>query len=121
MLQGREKIRRTKAKLGLNLATVVKDNEISFYKYIGNKGTVKEILHPPLDAVLWMQHFDMARGNGWGTLFPFFPSVRNTRTSCPQATHIPKLEICDGELNEALIIHEEMVSDLCQLDLCPQV
>lgn len=30
---------------------MVKDNEKSFYKYIGNKKTVKDILHLLLDAV----------------------------------------------------------------------
>lgn len=106
MLQGREKIRRTKTKLELNIATVVKNNEKSFYKYIVNKRTVKEILCPLRDAVgsILLCHEETS-----GVLYAFFPSVLNTRTTCPQATHLPELEFIDGELNEVLIIHE--VSD----------
>ena len=42
----REKIRRAKAQLELNLATAVKDNKECFYKYISNKRRAKENLHP---------------------------------------------------------------------------
>lgn len=88
---------------------MVKDNEKSFYKYIGNKKTVKDILHLLLDAVdsILLQHEETA-----GVLNAFFPSVFNTRTSCPQATHIPELEVSAEELNEAVTIHEETVNDL---------
>ena len=46
----REKIRRAKAQLELNLATAIKDNKKCFYKYISNKRRAKENLHPLLDA-----------------------------------------------------------------------
>ena len=46
----REKIRRTKAKLELNLAAAIKDNKNSFYKYINNKMRAKENLRPLLDV-----------------------------------------------------------------------
>lgn len=42
----------------------------------------------------------------------FCASVFNIKTSCPQDTQPPELEICAGELSEALIMQEEMVSDL---------
>ena len=44
----REKIRRTKAKLELNLAAAIKDNKNSFYKYIKNRRRGKENQHPLL-------------------------------------------------------------------------
>ncbi|KAK4832789.1 hypothetical protein QYF61_025657 [Mycteria americana] len=46
----REKSRRSKAQLELNLATAIKDNKKCFYKYISNKRRAKENLHPLLDA-----------------------------------------------------------------------
>ncbi|KFQ26467.1 hypothetical protein N332_01936, partial [Mesitornis unicolor] len=42
----REKIRRAKAQLELNLASAAKDNKKGFYKYIGNKRRTKESLAP---------------------------------------------------------------------------
>jgi len=46
----REKIRRAKAQLKLNLATATKDNKKCFYSYISNKRRAKGNLHPSLDA-----------------------------------------------------------------------
>jgi len=46
----REKIRKAKAQLKLSLATVLRDNKKCFYKYINNKKTAKENLHPLLDG-----------------------------------------------------------------------
>ena len=46
----REKIRKAKAQLELNLATAIKDNKKGFYKYISNNRRAKENLHPLLDA-----------------------------------------------------------------------
>ena len=46
----RDKIRKAKAHLELNLATAVKDNRKCFYKYINKKRRTKENLHPLLDV-----------------------------------------------------------------------
>jgi len=46
----RQKIRKAKAQLELNPATVVRDNKKCFYKYINNKKGAKQNLHPLLDA-----------------------------------------------------------------------
>ncbi|KAK4830652.1 hypothetical protein QYF61_012495 [Mycteria americana] len=46
----REKIRRAKAELELNLATAIKDNKKYFYKYMSNKRTAEENLHLFLDV-----------------------------------------------------------------------
>ncbi|KAK4806242.1 LOW QUALITY PROTEIN: hypothetical protein QYF61_013386 [Mycteria americana] len=105
MRLGREKIRRAKVKLELNLATEVKDNKNSFYKYTHNKRRAKENLHPLLDA----------RGNivtKAEVLNAFFASVFNSKTSCSWGTQPPELEDRDREQNEAPIIQGEMVSDL---------
>ena len=46
----REKIRKPKAQLELNLATKVKGNNKYFYKYINSKRRARENLHPLLDT-----------------------------------------------------------------------
>ena len=46
----REKIRKAKAQLEINLAIGIKENKKHFYKHINNKRTAKENLHPLLDA-----------------------------------------------------------------------
>lgn len=46
----REKIKRTRAQIELNLATAIEDNKICLNLYISNAKRVKENLHPLLDA-----------------------------------------------------------------------
>ncbi|KAK4827354.1 hypothetical protein QYF61_017279 [Mycteria americana] len=46
----REKIRRAKAELELNLAAAVKDNKKYFFKYISSKRRAKENLQPLVDG-----------------------------------------------------------------------
>ncbi|KAK4826044.1 hypothetical protein QYF61_003943 [Mycteria americana] len=50
----REKIRRAKAELELNLAAAVKDNKKHFFKYISSKRRAKENLQPLGQFVLWV-------------------------------------------------------------------
>lgn len=45
-----KKIRRAKAKLEFNLASVIKDNKKSFYKSLGSKRKAQESLHSLLGA-----------------------------------------------------------------------
>ncbi len=45
----REKIRKAKGQLELNLATKVKDNSKYFCKYISSEWKARESLHPLLD------------------------------------------------------------------------
>ncbi|KAK4811280.1 hypothetical protein QYF61_023332 [Mycteria americana] len=105
----REKIRRAKAQLEINLATAVKDNKKSFYKYISNKRRAKGNLHPLLDAGgnIVTKHEEKAE-----VLNAFFDSVFNSKTSCSPGTQTPELEDRDGDQNGAPIIQGEMVSDL---------
>ena len=46
----REKIRKAKAQLELNLAAAIKDNKKCFYKYVSEKRTARENLPPLLDV-----------------------------------------------------------------------
>ncbi|KAK4823476.1 hypothetical protein QYF61_002523 [Mycteria americana] len=105
----REKIRRAKAQLELNLATAIKDNKICFYKYISNKRRAKENLHPLLDARGNIVTKDEEKTE---VLNAAFASVFNSKTSCSPGTHPPELEDRDREQNEVPIIQQEMVSDL---------
>jgi len=45
----KEKIRRAKAQLDLNLVTAIKGNKKCFCKYLSNKRMAKENMHPVLD------------------------------------------------------------------------
>ncbi|KAK4815363.1 hypothetical protein QYF61_001351 [Mycteria americana] len=105
----REKIRRAKAELELNLATAVKDSKKYFFKYISSKRTAKENLQPLVD-----------RGGNTVTkdeeeaevLNAFFASVFNSRANCSLGTQPPESEDRDRDQNGAPIIQGEMVSDL---------
>ncbi|KAK4811177.1 hypothetical protein QYF61_019808 [Mycteria americana] len=105
----REKIRRAKAQLELNLATAVKDNKKCFYKYIHNKRRAKENLHPLLDAGGNIVVKDEEKAEVRNA---FFASVFNSQTNCSWGTQPPELEDRDREENEAPIIQGEMASDL---------
>ncbi|KAK4826886.1 hypothetical protein QYF61_012074 [Mycteria americana] len=105
----REKIRRARAQLELNLATAVKRNKKSFYKYISNKGRAKENLYPLLDVGGNIVTKDEEKAE---VLNAFFASVFISKTSCSPGTQPPALEDRDGEQNEAPIIQGEMVSHL---------
>ncbi|KAK4822040.1 hypothetical protein QYF61_006953 [Mycteria americana] len=105
----REKIRRAKAQLELNLATTVKDNKKCFYKYISNKRRAKENLHSLSDMGGNTVTKDEEKAEVHNA---FFASVFNSKTSCPPGTQSPELEERDREQNEAHIIQGEMVSNL---------
>ncbi|KAK4823680.1 hypothetical protein QYF61_005651 [Mycteria americana] len=105
----REKIRRAKAELELNLAAAVKDNKKHFFKCISSKRRAKENLQP-----------QVGRGGNTVTkdeekaevLNAFFASVFNSRANCSLGTQPLELEDRDGDQNGAPIIQGEMVSDL---------
>jgi len=111
----REEIRKPKSQLELGLATVVRDNKKSFYKYINNKKRAKESLHPLLDARGNIATKDEKKAE---ILNAFFTSVFNSQTGYSEDSQPTVLEDREGEQNKPPIIQEEAVNDLlCHLDI----
>ncbi|KAK4832301.1 LOW QUALITY PROTEIN: hypothetical protein QYF61_021700 [Mycteria americana] len=102
----REKMRRAKAELELNLAAAVKDNKKHFFKYISSKRRAKENLQPLVDRGGNTVTKDEEKAE---VLNPFFASVL---IAGPIVLWPPELEDRDGDQNGAPIIQGEMVSDL---------
>ncbi|KAK4806205.1 hypothetical protein QYF61_001128 [Mycteria americana] len=104
----REKIRRAKAELELNLAAAVKDNKKHFFKYISSKRRAQENLQPLVDGGGNTVTKDEEKAE---VLNAFFASLFNSRANCSLGTQPPELEDRDGDQNGAPIIQGEMVSD----------
>ncbi|KAK4829727.1 hypothetical protein QYF61_006188 [Mycteria americana] len=105
----REKTRRAKAELELNLAAAVKDNKKHFFKYISSKRRAKENLQPLADGGGNTVTKDEEKAE---VLNAVFASVFNSRANCSLGTQPLELEDRDGDQNGAPIIQGETVSDL---------
>ena len=103
----REEIRKAKAQLELNLATIVRYNKKCFYKYVNNKKRAKENIYPLFDTEGNIATRDEEKAE---VLNAFFTSVLNSETSYPQGTLPLELEGKDGEQNISTIILEEIVT-----------
>jgi len=111
----REEIRKAKAELELMLVTVVRDNKISFYKYISNKKRANESLHPLFDTRGNIVNKDEEKAE---VLHAFFASVFNSQTGYSQSSQPPVLEDGKAEQNKSPITKEKAVNDLlCHLHL----
>ena len=90
-----EEIRRAKAQLELNLATIVRDNKKCFYKYV-NKKKAKENIYPSMDTEGNIATRDEEKAE---VLNAFFASVLNSETSYPQGILPPELAGKNEEQN----------------------
>ena len=79
----REKIRKAKAQLELNLATGGKRNKKLFYKYINSKRRTQENFHSLLDEAGIVTTEDKEKAE---VLYAFYTSVFKSQISYPQGT-----------------------------------
>ena len=91
------------------MATAVKENKKSFYKYISGKRRTKENFHPLLDAAGNVTTEDKEKAE---VLNGFFTSAFNSHISFPQGTVCPDLEVWDDMQNTTPVIHVERVREL---------
>ena len=90
----REKIRKAKAQLELNLAAGVKGNKKLFYEFINSKRRTRENLHSLLDEAGNVTTEDKENED---VLNAFFTSVFKSQTSYRHVTPFSDLVVSAGE------------------------
>ncbi|PKU48424.1 rna-directed dna polymerase from mobile element jockey-like [Limosa lapponica baueri] len=103
----REKIRKAKAQLKLDLALDVKNNKKNF----NSKRRTRESLHSLLDMGGNVVTKDEKKAEVPNA---FFASAFSSGVGCPPSTQTPELAVRGGERNEAPVIQREVVRDLLQ-------
>ena len=103
----REKIRKAKAQLELNLAAGVKGNKKLFYKYINSKRRTRENLHSLLDEAGIVTTEDKEKAD---VLNAFFTSVFKRQTSYPQVSPLSDLAALTGELTKPRFRRKQSVT-----------
>ncbi|NXM00374.1 LIN1 transcriptase, partial [Tyrannus savana] len=104
-----KKVRDTKVQFEVKLATSVKDNKKSFYKYINNKRRGKENLHSLMDSEGNIVNRDEEKAEVLNT---YFASVFTRKTGGPQGNWPLELVDRDRKPNSLPVFQEEIVSDL---------
>ena len=89
----RQKIRKAKAQLELNLAAGVKGNNKLFYKYINSKRRTRENFHSLQDEAANVTTEDKEKAE---VLNAFFTSVFKSQTRYPQVSPLSDLTVLAG-------------------------
>ncbi|XP_048822867.1 uncharacterized protein LOC125702985 [Lagopus muta] len=105
----REEVRKAKARLELGLATAVKENKKSFYKYTNGKRKTKGNVCPLIDAAGNVTTDDKEKAE---VLSAFFTSAFNSQSSYLRGTLCPDLDIWADTQHVSPEIEVEAVREL---------
>lgn len=100
VLRSYEEIRRAKTQLEFDLAAIVNDNKkVPINTLVAKGGSRRVSIVCEQQSTVMTQDEEKAK-----EINAFFASVFNIKTSCPLDTHLPEMEIGDGEISEACTV-----------------